>query len=926
MSPTAVRDRSLRGPVGRTRVVAVLVGLVIAAAGLPAWFGTSAAVASSVGDGSDWNSTGNTDSSSAVTVRWDPEPGSGQPANPPSSVVYRDVRQALPHTAGKTYDDIDPSTVSAYFGAFGPNNGLGGLTMKVSQTQNLVNQAVTLDISGVKGGTPFGIPSNVSLQVFQCWGGVTASGAPDPGASNPDPATCQTGAGDAASHASAFVISNSRYINTDPLVPGGDWSKYFNKGGALDVPFTALTGQKSGSTNAFNNQFFNAATTNEISRIQVSANGTATRQFEVQTSLESPGMGCGLRRGISSTRSCWLVVVPRIENVLHDNGPIAPSLWAQRMQVKLGFRDIVAGCPSGQDRTLTVGSELLSSAAASWTPGLCDAKNIALGYTQLGDPVAREEFNNGAVDAVLTSQAADKAAVYAPVALSAPVIAYALSYQPFCAARASGYTEDEAKNICHYNSLADLNADIARAGTLVRNLKLDARLVAKLLTQSYVFSIFEQQGFLRSGWMVHRPSSLANDPEFIRLNPELAHISPTDSAITNLDHLVLEALRSDAASTIWNWILQDPDGRAFVDGCPDADGMVINPFYSTRTYQECLDQRAALSAQADQDRAATPKAGSYADLPLTYPPDGSPYPLVGWQEARSTGIPPYSVYDFLPRVDSMPIAGRDVAIGYQPRNDTLCLTTLDSSCQPSPGLWKDSKSRQPGDRLGVMAVTTSATAARFQLPTAQLCDSSGAHCVGADTASLQKAADRFINSAVAGVDQPGPTDYAAGAYPLTLPVYIGVSKSLPTTERMAYGNALEYVTTTGQKPGYSPGNLPPGYAPLTAALKAQANAAIATLRKKAPPSPSSSASSSPTGSATNPSPGAGATPGTTSPAPGQPTGTQAANPTVATQYITVSSEKGPSLPRWPLPVGLGIALLAGLAGPAIRLRGTMKIG
>ncbi len=918
MSSTAVRVRALSGSTGRTRAVAVVAGLVMAAAGLPAWFGGQAAVAAGgPGDGSDWNSSGATQSSSAVTVHWD------NTGNRSSSVVYRDGRQQLPHTAGKTYDDITGSVVSSYFNAFGPANGYGGLQMKVSQTQDLVNQAVTLDISGVKGGAPYGLPSNVSLQVFQCWGGVTPSGAPDPGASNPDPATCQMGVGDAAARASGFSIANSRYINTDPLVNGGDWDKYFNKGGSLDVPFTALSGQKSGSTNAGNNQFFNAATTNEVSHIQLSATGTATRQFEVQTSIESAGLGCGLRRGVTSTRNCWLVVVPRVDGVLDQNGPIAPSLWAQRMQVKLGFRDIVAGCPGGQDRTLTVGSELLASAAASWTPGLCDAKNIALGYTQLGDPVARTEYTNGATSAVLTTQPADTPAIYAPVALSAPVIAYALSYQPFCPAVAGGYTEDQARNQCGYPSLAALNADILRSGTLVRNLRLDARLVAKLLTQSYAFSIFDQNGFRRSGWMVDRPSSLASDPEFLRLNPDLAHISVTASSINSLDHFVLEALRSDAASEIWSWLLQDPDARSFLDGCPDANGMVINPFYSTRTYQECLDQRTALSKQEDLDRAATTNPSSYANLPLSYPPDGSPYPLPGWQEADVPGNPAYSVYDFLPRVDSMPIAGRDVAIGFLPRNSNLCLTELDNSCVPAPGVWKDPKLRQPGDRLGAMAITTAATAARFQLPTAQLCDTSGAHCVGASAASLQKAADRFIKTSVAGVVQPGPTDYAAGAYPLTMPVYAGITPTLGATDRAAYANALQYVTTVGQVPGYATGKLPPGYAPLTAALKAQANAAIATLRKKTPSSPSSS---TPSSGPTNSSSGSTPTPGSTPSAPGPQPGSPAANPTVATQYITVSSEKGPTLPRWPLPVGLGIALLAGLAGPAIRLRGTLKIG
>jgi hypothetical protein len=897
----------------RLRLVAALAGLAIAAAGVPGWFTGQATAATSAGDGSGWGAAGLTGSASSRTVSW------SNADNAADSVVPRDGRQQLPHTDHKTYDDVSSAVVSSYFSAFGPDNGFGGLKVKVSQTQELVNQAVTLDISGVAGGAPYGVTSPVYLQVFQCWGGLKSNGSPDPASAEPDPATCQMGAGDAAVRGGSFAPAFTRYIKTDPLAIGGDWDRYFDA--PTDVPFTAITGQKSGSTIDSDNEFFNGASTNEISKVPVSAAGTATRQFEMQTSLESNGLGCGVRRGQTSTKSCWLVVVPRIDGVLSGNGPISPSVWAQRLQMKVGFRDIVAGCPSGQDRTLTIGSELLSTAAASWTPGLCDAKNIALGYTQIGDPVARAQFASGAAEAVLTTQPSDAPAVYAPVALTAPVIAYTLSYQTDCPPQTDPYTDEKARS-CGYDNAAELDADNLRSGTLIRNMRLDARLVAKLLTQSYSLSIFDQEGFRRSGWMVDRPNSLAQDPEFRRLNPDLAHISLTASAVTNLDHLVLAALRSDAASAIWTWILGDSDGAAFLNGCPDADGMTINPFYSTRTYEGCETDSNTLAAAADAARRATATPSSYVDLALTYPPDGSPFPLPGWQEADAAGTPPYGVLDFLPRVDSMPVAGRDVAIGYLPRNSSLCLTTLDFSCVPKPGLWKDPKIRQTGDHLGVMAVTTAATAARFQLPTAELCNTAGTKCVGANTSSLQKAAGEFTDSGTDGVQQPGPANYAAGAYPLTMPVYAGISKSLSASSRATYAKALSYVTTTGQKPGFAIGNLPPGYAPLTKAMRSQAAAAIAALTKKTP-------TTKPSGSATDGGEGSGST--DTGSTPGDvasPPGALAEAPSTVdlppgTVLVSANTQ---AWPRLLLPLGLGIALLAGLAGPLLRLRGTIRIG
>ncbi|MFL6059916.1 MAG: hypothetical protein ACJ72E_01700 [Marmoricola sp.] len=923
----SARARALPGTARRrrpgiVRLVTILVGLTIAAFGVPGWTTAPTLAAGTTSDGSDWGYTGNLHTPSAVTLAWD------NTGTPDVDQVPRDGTQTLPHTDGKTYDDIPGSTVSSYFQTYGAANGLGGLKVKVSQTRDLVNQSVTLDVSGVKGGAQYGQTSHVYLQVFQCWGGLNSNGTPDRSASEPDPATCQMGAGDAAARSGGFALANSRYINTDPLVSqGGDWNKYFNKGGANDVPFTSVDGKKSGSTNGNANQFFNAATTNEVSQLHVSPGGTATRAFEVQTTLESAGLGCGLRRGVVSTRSCWLVIVPRIDGVLDQNGPISPSLWGQRMQVKLGFRDIVAGCPSGQVRTLTVGSELLSTAAASWTPGLCDAKNIALGYTQLGDPVARGEFESGAADAVLTTQPTDRAGtIYTPVALSAPVFAYALSYQPFCAAKSDPYTEEEAHH-CGYASVAALDADIARSGTLVRDLRLDPRLVAKLFTQSYEGAIFDKPGFRRSGWMLaaSRPFSLADDPEFVRLNPSLAHISKVDSAVANLDHFVLEALRSDSASAIWTWILGDKDASAFLSGCPDANGMTINPFYSTRTYAGCGDKATALAAQADADRKATPTPASYVDEPVTYPPDGSPFPLIGWQEApASSEVGTFGVYDFLPRVDSMPVAGRDVAIGYSPRNDTFCQTFIDDTCVPAPGVWKDSKARQPGDRLGVMSVTTAATAARFQLPTALLCNTAGTHCAGANNTSLEKAASKFVDTSTTGVQAPGAADYGSGAYPLAMPVYVGVPAKLDLTDRTAYANALQYLTTTGQKPGFSPGNLPPGYAPLTSAMRKQAAAAIADLRKATPTATSTSDGPGKTGGTTTGD--SGALPGSQPPpAPSAAAGPKATVTLTSPQFENVSAT-GPSFPRWPLPLGLAVALIAALAGPLLRLRSTFKIG
>jgi hypothetical protein len=915
-----------RVPAPRLRLTAGLAGLALALVSSAVLLQTPVLAASGpVVDGSDWGSSGVIGSDSAVTVRWD---NSGNPA---SSIVYRDSRQIVPHSGGSNYLDITGSVNDAYDAAFGDQNGLNGMSVTVSQTQNLVDQTINLSIRGVKGGTNvLGGNSKSYLQVFQCWGGLTLTGHPDPAAAGPDPATCQVGATGADTRGGSATLSEGRWVGTDPLVLNGDWLNYYanNKG---DVPFTTISGAVSGSTALLANSYFNTTTTNELSSVNIGPDGTANRPFETQTGEEAPGLGCGVRPNIASTPTCWLVLVPRVSGVMGSSGPISPSLWAQRLQVKLGFRQAASTCPGGKARTLIGGSELVRDAAASWTPGVCDAAKIELGYTKLGDEVARTQFQTGANQAVLTSQPIPSStpAVQVPIALTAPVFAYSMTYQPACVELNPAPATDAAAQACGYADLASLRTDWLRAGTPVRSLNLDARLVAKLVTQSYDDALINKSGLVSAPWMLAEPSNLASDPEFLRLNPDLRHESITaGSPARKIDHLVLESIRSDSAVQVWNWILGDPAARAFLNGCPDPDGHVVDPFYSTRTYAGCEGQRAALAAKNAADRAATTVSSNYVDQPLIYPPDGSPYPLPTWQtyQAPNTNELPLTVVDWLPTVNSQSDAGRDVAIGYIPQNGNWCDSSVEpATCGPLPGKWSDLKIRQSTGSLGLMAVSDAGTAARFQLATANLCDSAGTHCVAANSASLRKAASRFTTNGHGDLLGPNPTaDYAGGAYPLTVPVYGVVAPSLSLADRLSYASAFDYLINTGQRPGYRVGNLPPGYAPLTANLRAIAIKGISALRavhppvKSLPPSMAGNGPSSSGGVS-----GAGLPKGAGSPPVTTPPNAAVVQPVAALVKVAPGKEQW----AWfTMPLGLGITLLAGLAGPFLRRRSGVKLG
>ncbi len=924
------------GRSGRARIAVALTGLVIAGTGFSGIGTGYAGAAPPVTDGSDWGAQGVLSSDSAVTVRWDNQ------GNAPENTVPRNGQQVIPHTDNKTYDDVPARIADPYAANFGAGNGLGGLEVSVSQTRGLVNQAVTIGIRGAKGGiNPDTQQFSTYFQIFQCWGGLTASGRPAPNASSPDPATCQIGEhGPDSLSVGGNVRSEERSVVGDPLtVSGGDWRQYSTQEGGA-VPFTSIAGVEADGTKG-QNKFFSKDTTNELSRVVAGSNGATSREFEVQTSLESAGLGCGKRSDAPSTSQCWIVVVPRVSGVLTTStGPISPSLWAQRLQVRIALRDVLTGCPSGQSRSLLGGSEMLSNAAASWTPGVCSDRKIALGYTQLGDEVARNQFAAGSNRAILTTRRTSGVTKTTPVplALSAPVFAYQLVYQPRCRWKASD-TEETAKD-CGYDSLAELRADADRAGTLIKGIKLDARLVAKLLTQSYQFAIFDRTGFSRlaAPWMTQRPTNLGNDPEFRRLNPDLRHLNLKDAASQAIDHLIVESLRSDGAAAVWDWLLADPDAKAFLNGCPDENGMVINPFYSTRTYEGCSDQKVALAAAAAAARTATPIANGYVDQPLSYPPDGSPFPLPTWQEARDDDLPTYGVVDHLPRMDSMAATGRGVGIGYAPANSQLCANTPqvpNDDCGPQPGKWTDPKTRQSASQVGLIAITDTATAARWRVPTAILCNTEGDKCVEANSASLRKAADRFSRDDD-GWASPGPTDYASGAYPLTLPIYGAVDLTLPQSDRAGYADAFDYLIGKGQKLGFDEGNLPPGYAPLTDTLRQQAVTAIAQLRKAVPDTGANGDGGD--GGGTNggadggagggglgggAAGGAASTPDAAGASPGA-AASPGAQPTATAQVVTVAASTE-SWPGWMIPFGLLLALVAGLSGPVMSFTRNVRI-
>ncbi|MFB9713853.1 hypothetical protein [Arthrobacter methylotrophus] len=782
--------------------------------------------------GTDWGPAGSMVSDTAATVAWD------NTNNAPDSTVPRGAQQQLPHTAGKSYNDVDKRLRDAAAAAFGPGNGRTGLSLTVSQTRNLQNQSVTVSFSGADPAAGANGASTSYLQVFQCWGKPGADNKPDPAATEPDPATCQFGAtgldGDISNTA------HQRSLLNDPLVRGGDWeaadpvSPTMN----LPAPFKAVTGEQTRIADGFNlseyrNPFFNRTTTNEFSRFLSSEQGSGSRTFEVQSGAEASGLGCGHRPDAPSVAKCWLVAVPRTAamDAILPAGPLAPSLWAMRLQVPLQFQDVAAVCPTDQAATLSVGSEALSAAMKSWIPAVCDTKKFTLGFSPLADLQARTQLQQPDTLAFITRPApANVNALYVPTALAGVVIA--MTIDNACTASFTPYTLAD----CGYRDKAEWEADKARSAGLVRDLKLNARLLAKLLTQSYVQHTapaaaadapFTKPGSTSYGQPM--TYSIQNDPEFRSLNPKGLGSSG------NVSPPVVEGLRSDAAAAVWDWLLNDKDARAFLNGCPDPSGMTINPFYSTRSYGECQEQATTLDQLAGRKISETKTPDGFTYAPVSYPSEGAAYPQVYWAQGQAIrngdgtiDQPALTVGDQYARVQDMAAAAQNTV-----RAQPAATTAWCADC--SPPAYKSVPRQEYGSR-SILSITDAASAAKFQLPTAQLCNVSGAQCIGATTASMQAAAAQFESTEVPGVARPAAAPDYAKAYPLTLPIYGAVNlASVSQTQAATFARLFSYISTEGQKPGFSSGMLPPGYAPLTPPLLQLAATGIQKLQSVSGP-------------------------------------------------------------------------------------------
>ncbi|WP_375385424.1 hypothetical protein [uncultured Microbacterium sp.] len=827
-------------------------------------------------------SDGDAYSSSAITVKW-----AGGNAS--------DVQKYQPDHAVLTSDGQGNDAGSGHWDDF------KNLEVTVSKTKELGDESVLITAKGMAptGIAPWGTDFTNFLQAFQCWG-------PDPTAADFNE-TCEFGGYSDSSRADGSVSSYGRLFNGSAAV-GTTLSRW----SGADIPFRTVSGQVSapepvgigGNIADGTARFFARENTNELPFIPIDANGTSREPFTVQSAPTQPYLGCGNRSSTTGGR-CWLVIVPRGAHANAPAGgdaapcngfgsgehgtrvqaslgsPLSPkcTAWQDRIAVPLDFSDPYQTCPANVAERRVVGSQLLSQAFSSWQGKLCGgsgASNLAL--TTNAPDLTRGQLLTGQVGMAAVASAITPASIgsadpallasadlaYAPLANTALAIAFVIE-------------DDES----------------GERGTVRTQIRLTPRLIAKLLTQSYLMDIpklvstWSDTGVSRAALTrTGNAAAVYDDPEWEALgNP---------SAATNAwgTWLVWGPQGDDAIELLWRYVQADADAIAFLRGKPDPWGQVVNPYYEydpTGTNGSTTDlSTTPLSSFVKADRTTTPSTAE--DLKTT--------------QGKFVDSTAYSPYSESPLANAARIATADTK------------RTAEWSGAVGNFIVDEKRPRMTNGGRFALGPTGLSAAATYNLATASialpLSSATGTEDV-ATARSFVAPTDEAVSTALAaapvdaatGVATVDPKTTPTGGYPLAMTINGAVNlTALDATSRSDYARLLEYAAGDGNVPGPARGQLPEGYVPLTTSQAAVTQALAERLRLPV------------SGTTTTPHPapakGAPAAPIAAAAAPAAPVAANTQTGVSATPALAASTT--PGAPPNVTQAALGAGLLAGLAG------------
>lgn len=672
------------------------------------------------------------------------------------------------------------------------------VTVTADQTQNLRGRQRILiswkgaQPSAARASNPYGengLLQEYPVVILQCRGTDDPS---LPAARQVSPQTCWTGSVAERSQVTrsdsqaawthdldADPADKARVSGMDPLpgsdvCPTADIQPYFTR----LTPFVTAKGQTFPACDA-DHMPPEAAVGAAFPPAELAAftdtDGTGSAQFEVRSDVENESLGC------SHTVACSIEVIPIVglscdqpsspmtisdqacrkggrfapgsSNFTNDgvDQAVSPSLWWSASNWKNRFSiPITFGLPPDtcdildpRAPTAFYGSELLAQAALQWSPAYCLRDDrFKFQLNQMSDEAGWNLMESGEGAAAEVSSEHQRRGSdpvgYAPTAVTGFAIGYAI---------------DRPDNAGEYGRL-----------------RLNARLLAKLLTESYLGS---DLGRGHPG-IADNPLGIMSDPEFIKLNPGLSqNAQEAGAALLSLSN------SSDVIEQVSDYIAHDKAAMDFIHGKPDPWGMVVNPSYK----------------DIDVPTAAWP-------LLDTYVPETE-------HQCRKDNPGVYFSQLAAPVSTMRTIA--EALLDAWPNVQTRC--DFDQSTQ----LYKLGRiDRQSYGTRFMLGLVSLGDAARYGLRSAAL-ETTPGHYVAPDDASLAAA---VALTKQGGHYLPFELDQAdvrrsARAYPGTMVVYTAARlENLAKDDATKVAQFIRVSTNEGQRPGSGNGQLPAGFLPI----------------------------------------------------------------------------------------------------------------
>lgn len=443
------------------------------------------------------------------------------------------------------------------------------------------------------------------------------------------------------------------------------------------------------------------------------------------------------------------------------------SNWRNHVSIPLGFSQPGDVCTLANTSKplLIYGSELMAQATSQWAPAFClNSALFKFQHVLTAEPEAKNLLGALAIEGAFEASPPDGGFANPTVQAPTAITGFAVAVQ------------------------AD-KADHSPAPTL----NLDARLLAKLLTESYPSNPTVK---LEYHDLANNPFDIVRDPEFQALNPgfptELFNSEPASTLFTI-------ASSSDVMSAVTSYINSDPEARAWLDGKPDPWGMVVNPNY----------QKIALPVDTWQLLDSAQPASLY----------NQNNPCL-----QANKVP------WLPLVANPLATFAQVTLNMQ---FSIAASQIVCSNAGTPTQKLASVGRETAGQRFILGVIPLADALRYQIPTAALqtastaasdtpfTSSTGRTFVGPTTAGLTAAAKLFTPDKDLGTWTLPYSDLptkGTTAYPGTMLISTDVpTRGLPATDAAHLAEFLRFVAGKGQATGFGNGQIPAGYLPLTAA-------------------------------------------------------------------------------------------------------------